>query len=177
MSAASKLLLILPALALLAACEEAPYHPGHPAAAVPPPPPGPPVLTGALGAPLAPAATMPLSGGTVPVVPGAPVRLTAPEVSATFANNTARGVTTNGLPYAAYFAADGQERFQQGAYRDYGTWRVLPDGRFCTALTQVSGNVEQCYIMYRSANAVTFQRPDGITVGSVDMLPGDPLNL
>src|SRR6185437_864472 len=177
MPAISKLLPVLPALVLLAACEAAPYHPGHAVSAAPPPPPPPPNMTGALGVPLAPAATMPMSGGSVPVVPGAPMRLSAADVSAAFANNTAQGYTTQGLPYAAYFAADGQERFREGGYSDTGTWRVLPDGRFCSSLSRFGGGGEECYIMYRSGNAISFQRADGVTVGSVRMLAGDPLNL
>jgi hypothetical protein len=172
MPAASKLLPLLPALALLAACEPAPYHPGHAVSAAPPP-----NLTGALGTPLAPAATMPLAGSSVPVVPGAPLRLSAPEIAAAFTNNTAQGVSTNGSPYAAYFAADGQERFRSGDFSDVGTWRVLPDGRFCSTLTNLGSGAEQCYIMYRSGDTITFQRPDGITVGSVNIVAGDPLSL
>lgn len=174
MSALAKLLPALPALLLLAACEAAPYHPGHAVSAAPPPPP--PNMTGALGVPLAPAATMPMSGASMPVVPGAPMRLSAMDVSAAFANNTAQGYTTQGLPYAAYFAADGQERFREGGYSDTGTWRVLPDGRFCSSLHKFGGG-EECYIMYRSGNTISFQRADGVTVGSVSILAGDPLNL
>lgn len=176
MAALSKLLPLLPALVLLAACEAAPYHPGHAVSAAPPPPP-PPNLTGALGTPLAPAATMPLAGSSVPVVPGAPMRLSADEIAAAFTNNTAQGVAADGQPYAAYFTADGQERFRAGAFTDVGTWRVLPDGRFCSALTRLGGGGEECYIMYRSGNAITFQRPDGVTVGSVTVVAGDPLSL
>jgi hypothetical protein len=166
--------MILPVFALLAACNPSPYHPGETAANVPPPPPA---LPGALGAPLAPGATVPLAGSSMPVVPGTPVRMTASEIAATFSNNTAEGVTADGLNYAAYFAPTGQERFRQGAFADIGSWRVLPDGRLCTALVRLSGNVEQCYLMYRNGNTVTFQRPDGVTVGSVTVVPGDPLNL
>lgn len=172
MPAASKLLLLVPALALLAACESAPYHPGHAVSAAPPPPPN---LTGALGAPLAPAVTMPMAGSTVP--PGTPMRLSATEISTMLANNTAQGVTTDGQPYAAFFSADGQERFREGNFADAGSWRVLPDGRFCSLLPRLSGNAEECYIMYRSGNAITFQRPDGLTVGSVNVVPGNPLGI
>lgn len=175
---ASKLLpLLIPALALLAGCETAPYHPGQAATAAPPPPPPAPVLTGALGAPLAPTAATPLSGSSVPMATGAPMRMSAPEITSAFTNNTAQGVTTNGQPYAAYFTADGTQRFREGDFTDVGTWRVLPDGRFCSALTRLSDNAEQCYIMYRSANTITFERPDGVTVGSVNLVPGDPLSL
>ena len=178
-AASNSVIMLLPVLALLAACEPAPYHPADTVAAVPPTTAVQlaPALTGALGAPLSPGATVPLAGSSVPVVPGTPLRMTASEVAATFTNNTAQGVTADGLSYAAYFAPTGQERFRQGAFADIGTWRVLPDGRFCTALVQLSGNIEQCYIMYRNGNNVTFQRADGVTVGSVSVVAGDPLNL
>lgn len=177
MSALSKSLMLLPALALLAACEPAPYHPTQAVSVSPTPP----ALPGALGAPIAPAATAPLSGGTVApppgVAPNVPVRMSANDIVAMLANNTAEGVTTNGLPYAVYFAANGQQRFREGNFTDAGTWHVLPDGRFCSALVRVGSNVEQCYVMYRTGNVITFQRPDGVTVGNVNVVGGNPQGL
>jgi hypothetical protein len=178
MPAASKsLMLLLPALALLAACEPAPYHPAQAVSVSP----APPALPGALGAPIAPAATAPLSGGTVApppaVAPNVPVRMSANDIVAILANNTAEGVTANGLPYAVYFAANGQQRFRAGDFADAGTWHVLPDGRFCSALVRTGGNVEQCYVMYRTGNAITFQRPDGVTIGNVTVVGGNPQGL
>jgi hypothetical protein len=108
---------------------------------------------------------------------GAPMRMSAPEITTAFANNTVQGVTADGRPYAAFFTADGTQRFREGDFTDVGTWRVLPDGRFCSALTRLGDNAEQCYVMYRSANTITFEQPDGVTVGSVNLLPGDPSNL
>jgi len=176
MSASKLMPLALPALALLAACATAPYPPAQTVAVVAPPPP-PPSLTGALGAPLAPATTTALSGSSVPVTPGAPMRMSAAEISTAFADNTAQGTTANGLPYAIFFTPDGTERFRQGDFTDIGTWRVLPDGRFCSSLTRLSGNAEECYVMYRSANTITFERRDGVSVGSINLLPGNPLSL
>ena len=171
MAAAKSLVLLVPAFALLAGCEPAPYHPGSAVSTAPPPP----ALAGALGAPVATTIAPPLAGSTVP--PSVPVRMSSADIAATFSNNTAQGVTANGLPYAAYFAVNGQERFREGAFNDAGTWRVLPDGRFCSALVQLSSNIEQCYLMYRSANGVTFQQPDGVTVGTITVVPGNPLSL
>ena len=167
--------LLMPVLAI-AACTRS-YD--QPVAATQPPPP--PMLNGALGAPIAP--EMPLSGSTTPpgagpvAMPGAPVRMSAPEITTALTNNTAEGVTTNGMPYAMYFTADGRERFKQGNYRDIGTWRVLPDGRFCSALTEISNGNQECYYMYRSGSAISFQRPDGVTVGNVTVVAGDPERL
>jgi hypothetical protein len=182
----SRSLMLLPALALLAACAS-PETRVAPAATSSPP--SPPPLTGALGAPIAPAplppdatkTPMPLSGGTTapaPVaMPGAPNRLSAGEIAAALSNNTAQGLTTDGAPYSLYFSGDGQERFRQGDFSDAGTWRVLPDGRFCSALVRVSNDNQQCYIMYRSGQTITFQRPDGVTVGNVTVVPGNPDHL
>jgi hypothetical protein len=165
---------IVPVLALLAACAPAPYRSGdtyQPSSTASPPPP--PDLTGALGAPAASPPAPPLSGGSVAVLPGTPVRMSAPEIVATFTNNTAQGYAANGLPYAAYFDASGQERFHEGTFSDNGTWRVLPDGRLCSALTQINGNTEQCSVMHRRGPTVTFQRPDGVTLGSVTVVAGN----
>jgi hypothetical protein len=100
--------------------------------------------------------------------------MSAPEITAAFVNNTAEGVTTNGMPYAMYFTADGSERFKEGNYRDTGTWRVLPDGRFCSSLSEISNGNQECYYMYRTGNAISFERPDGVTVGNVTVVAGDP---
>jgi hypothetical protein len=182
----SRSLMLLPALALLAACAS-PDQPPPPAASSVPP--APPPLIGALGAPIAPAPLptdaqgnpLPLSGGTIapaPVaMPGAPARLSANEIAATLSNNTAEGLTTDGARYSLYLSGDGQERFRQGAFTDVGTWRVLPDGRFCSSLVRVSNNDQQCYIMYRSGQNITFERPDGVTVGNVTVVPGNPEHL
>jgi hypothetical protein len=176
-------LLLLPALALLAACASHETRVATPAASSVPP--SPPPLTGALGAPIAP---MPQSvGGTqfsgastapAPVaMPGAPTRMSANEITAALSNNTADGVTTEGLPYTIYFSGDGQERFRQASFADNGTWRVMPDGRLCSSLARVSDGTQQCYIMYKKGETLTFESPEGITVGNVTMLPGNPKQL
>jgi hypothetical protein len=171
-AAARVLIALLPAVALLAACTANP--PPRETVAVAPPPP-PPSLPGALGAPVGPATAPPMAGSTVPRPPAIP--LGAADVTAALDGNTAQGVTANGLPYAAYFSTSGAERFREGAFSDNGTWRVLPDGRLCSSLQRLSGDVEQCYLMYRSGNALTFQRADGATAGSVTVVSGNPLNL
>ena len=169
------LLILLPVLALVAACEPAPYHPGEAVSVAPPPP----TLPGALGVPVAGATDLPYSGGTVApgIAPATPVRLSANDIAATFSNNTAEGVSSNGLAYAAFFSSDGHERFREGTFTDVGTWRVLPDGRFCSTLVRVSGNVEECYVMYRSGNTITYHRPEGVPIGTVRVVPGNPQGL
>ena len=178
--------LLLPALALLAACAPHETHVATPAATSVPP--SPPPLTGALGAPIAPVPPMgqasdgtPMSGGTTapaPVaMPGLPTRMSANEITAALSNNTVRGVTTEGSPYTVYFGGDGREHFTQAGFSDVGTWRVLPDGRFCSALARVSDDTQQCYIMYRDGQNITFQSPEGITVGNVSVVPGNPDSL
>jgi hypothetical protein len=176
MRAATKSLMSASVLALVAACNPHPYSHDTYATAAPPPPPA---LPGALGVPLAPGQIAPLSGSTVPpgVAPTTPIRMSATDIGSTLVNNTAEGVTTNGLPYAAYFTPDGHERFREGNFTDIGTWRVTPDGRFCSALVQLSANTEECYVMYRVGNNVTFQRPNGTTVGNVTVVPGNPQGL
>ncbi len=180
---------LLPVLGLLAACNPSPYDnttvaPTYSGTAVTPDASAsPPVLAGAFGAPSAPPpeGTAALSGGSTapaPVaMPGAPVRMSADDIVAAFSNHTAQGITTNGSPYAVYFAPDGQERFRHGAFNDVGTWRVLPDGRLCSSLTRLSDGNQQCYIMHHSGQTITFERPDGVTVGSVRLQPGNSANL
>jgi hypothetical protein len=181
----SSKLLLLPALALLAACashETRVATPTTPAATSVPP--SPPPLTGALGAPIAPVPQSidgtQFSGSTAPApvaMPGAPTRMSANEITAALSNNTAEGVTTEGLPYTIYFSGDGHERFRQAGFGDNGTWRVMPDGRLCSSLARVSDGTQQCYIMYKNGETLTFESPEGVTVGNVTMVPGNPRQL
>ena len=168
------LVLTLPFLA--AACNPSPYRVNGP------PPQAanePPVATGALGAPSAPGTVVASSGSTTAPIadPRAPMRMSASDIAATLSNNTATGMTTNGRPYAIYFAGNGQERYREGAFNDAGTWRVLPDGRLCSSLVRLNSNNEECYIMYRTGNTLSFQAPDGVSTGSVAVTPGNPQSL
>jgi hypothetical protein len=121
----------------------------------------------------------------VPVAPGAgtsatplaaPARIAPNEVATLVAGNTATGIATDGQPYYAWFAPGGQLRFRQGTFMDAGTWRVGPDGRFCTAMTKTNAGMEECYYLYRTntATAVRFDRLDGTTAGTFSVLPGNP---
>lgn len=183
----SSKLLLLPALALLAACASREPQVKTPTASSAPPAPSSPVLTGALGAPITP---MPpaagangdtqFAGSTSPApvaMPGAPTRMSANEITAALSNNTAEGVTSEGHPYQIYFSGDGQERFRQANFADKGTWRVLPDGRLCTSLARVNDDTQQCYVMYKKGQTITFDSPEGVTVGNVTMVPGNPKRL
>ena len=160
---------------LAAACNPSPYRVNGP----PPQAAEPPVATGALGAPYAPGTVVASSGSTIAPIanPSAPMRMSATDIAAALSNNTASGMTTNGQPYAIYFAGNGQERYREGAFNDAGTWRVLPDGRLCSSLVRLSNNSEECYIMYRTGNTLSFQAPDGVSTGSVAVTPGNPQNL
>jgi len=182
----SSKLLLLPAVALLAACASHEARETTPTARSQPPSRSSPVLTGALGAPIAPMPSAGATGGTqfsgsttpAPVaMPGAPTRMSANEITAALSNNTAEGVTTEGLPYEIYFSGDGQERFRQANFADNGTWRVLPDGRLCTSLARVSDGTQQCYVVYKKDRTITFDSPEGVTVGNVTVVPGNPKRL
>jgi hypothetical protein len=177
---AKALAVLLPAIALLTGCySSSSYPPRSTVVEVPPSKTvvvAPPALPGALGASATTATSPPLSGSSVPVS-SPPVRLSASEVSATLAGNTAQGVSANGLPYATYFAPGGRERFREGEFTDYGTWYVLTDGRLCSTLTRLSGGTQECYVMYRSGNMLTFDQPDGVPVGSVTVTAGNTLSL
>ncbi len=166
------LLTLLPAASLLAACATGSYYDEHRATAAPPPPPPP--LPGSLG--VSPGASSSLSGTTVapPLRTTAPMRMSASEIAATLSNNTVQGVSSNGLPYAIYFAGNGQERFREGSFVDTGTWHVRPEGLFCSTLVRLNGDREQCYAMYRSGDTITFARPDGVAIGSIGVVPGNP---
>jgi hypothetical protein len=163
-------LAILPLLALLAACGSASHREGHAVSAPPPD------LSGALGGPVAAApAGVLVSGSTLPLAP-LPERMSAPELAATFANNTAEGMSATGAPYAAFFGGDGSERFRAGSFATVGRWRVLADGRFCTRLAAL-GSGESCYVMYRNGTTLTFAAPDGAALGSVTVVAGNPMSL
>lgn len=121
----------------------------------------------------------------IPPAPGAgtsatplatPVRLTPSETTSLVAGNTVTGIAADGQPYYAWFGPGGQLRFRQGTFVDTGTWRVGPDGRFCTSMTKTNGGAEECYYLYRTntATAVRFDRLNGTTAGTFSVLPGNP---
>jgi hypothetical protein len=121
----------------------------------------------------------------VPVAPGvgtsamplaAPGRITPSEIGNLVAGNTVTGVAANGQPYYDWFAPGGQLRFRQGTFVDTGTWRVGPDGRFCTSMSKINGGMEECYYLYRTTTptSVRFDRLDGTTAGTFSVLPGNP---
>ena len=119
---------------------------------------------------------VPNSGTTIaPAV--VPARLSAPELSALMANNTATGVASNGRPYYVYFARDGRLKYRQDDFVDGGAWRVTTDGRLCSTLTRTNVGVEECYSVYRNGANFRYDRPDGNQVGTFAVLPGNPQNL
>jgi hypothetical protein len=160
-------------LALLAGCTGASRSdtiPPSTAPAVAPPSAGP-IAT----PPVAANPVVPGSGTTVtPGVPG--TRIDQNETTSLIAGNTTTGIAANGQPYYAWFGPSGQVRFRQGDFVDTGSWRVGPDGRFCTTMTKTNGGAEECYYLYRtnSATAVRFDRVDGTTLGTFSVLPGNP---
>jgi hypothetical protein len=152
------LLFALPALVLLAGCAHDSMT--QPATATAP-----------VGSSAPPAG---ISGTTA--APG-PTRMTAAEIESTLKNHTATGVARNGQTYYAYFGPHGQVRFQQDDIRDTGTWRIMPDGRFCSQMTRINDGAEQCYTLYRNGQVMTFDRPDGTPIGSFTALAGNPRDL
>lgn len=167
------LLLTVPAACLLAGCSYLGLGRSQPNVAAAPPPP--PVATsGALIAPQGSPATAASGSSTAPVVaPGSAIRLSANDSLALLSNNTAIGLTETGIPYTVYFAGDGAARFREETMADTGTWHVLPDGQVCSRLPRISG-AETCYILSRYGDVIMFQSPDGLAVGSVRIVAGNP---
>ena len=169
----------LPVFALMAACApspgtystyDSPRTPSSPTA-------------GALGAPGDPqmSSAGAFSGSSImpqaAPAPSIPMRMSANEVLSSLPNNTASGYAANGMPYYVYFQPNGQERFREGDVYASGGWRVLADGRLCTQLGRVNGDVEQCYVLSHTGNLVTFQYPDGTQAGSFTLFAGNPQGL
>src|ERR1700747_2184627 len=100
--------------------------------------------------------------------------MSSADVKSLLVNNTATGVARNGETYYAWFGPSGQIHYEQGAARDTGTWRILRDGSVCSLMTRRQDKGEQCYSLYRSGNVLTFDQPDGTTVGSFSVLAGNP---
>ena len=168
------LLFALPVLAL-AGCYTGPPQP---MAAAPPPPP--PDVSGAFVAP-GMSSTPAYSGSSVapaPVAaPGSAVRLSASDALALLANNTAIGLTDAGIPYDVYFANNGTARFREQMLVDGGTWRVLPDGTVCSRLPRVGQGTESCYLLSRYGDVILYHRADGLAMGSIRVVSGNPQNL
>jgi hypothetical protein len=109
--------------------------------------------------------------------PGGPTKMTPTEIQSMLANNTATGVSRSGSAYYAWFSPSGQVRFVEGEVRDTGTWRILPDGQLCTQMARLNAGQDQCYSIYREGQVLTYDRPDGTTIGTFSVLSGNPQNL
>jgi hypothetical protein len=168
------LLFVLPALGL-AGCGSPPRT----LVSAPPPPPPPPAISGAFVAPQELASAPGSSGSSVApaAAPGAAIRLQASDTLALLANNTAVGLTDAGVPYLVYFANDGVARFREETLADSGTWRVLPDGTVCSRLPRVAQGAESCYALSRYGDVILYHRPDGLAMGSIRVISGNPQNL
>jgi hypothetical protein len=169
MSASPRVLFVaLPAFAVLAACDSSPTLTA--------PPPDSPSMPMTSGVSAANSGMMTeLSGSTTP--PSQPIRLTSVDIQSMLVNNTATGTAGNGETYYAWFGPTGQIRFEQGTLRDTGTWRTLPDGRLCSLMTRHQADGEECYSLYRSGDALTYDRPDGSPIGNFAVLAGNPRDL
>ncbi len=108
---------------------------------------------------------------------GAGLRLTASEALALLADNTAIGLTDAGVPYMVYFSNDGAAHFREDTLADTGTWRVLPDGQVCSELPSISHGAETCFALARYGDVILYQRPDGLALGSIRVVAGNPQNL
>lgn len=172
------LLFLAPALGALAGCGMF----AHSENRAPPPIAAAPAATinGAMIAPSPPAPPMPVySGSSLPLAPaqGAGLRLSASETLALLANNTAVGLTDSGVPYMVYFDNSGAAHFREDTLADTGTWRVLPDGEMCSQLPSISHGAETCYALARYGDVILYQRPDGVALGSIRVVAGNPQNL
>jgi hypothetical protein len=157
------LIFALPALAL-ASCYSAP--PRTVTVQAPPPPvivAAPPVYSGS---------------SVAPAISGVPVRLTATAAQQLLADNTAVGLTDDGTPFDVYFGGDGTARFRMRAVADGGTWRILPDGTLCSPLSRVAqGGADSCYTLSQDGDVILYHRPDGVALGSIRVVTGNPRNL
>ena len=172
-------LVSLSAALLLGACSSSP--PPQPVVAAPPPPP-PPAVTGSLIAPQI-AAVAPVYSGSRPVysgssaapvlVPGA-MRLSASDAMGLLTNNTAVGLTDNGVPYEIYFGSNGVVRFRETNTVEGGTWRLLPDGQVCSQLPSIAHGAENCYVLSRYGNVILYGPANGPAIGSVRVVAGNP---
>ena len=179
------LMSVLPALGLLAACS---YLRDPFVSAPPRPPPQPmplaqaptPAINGAFLAPQGMVAAPVYSGSSSAApaaTPGTAIRLQASDTLALLANNTAVGLTDAGVPYLVYFANNGVAHFREENLVDSGTWRVLPDGTVCSRLPRVAQGAESCYSLSRYGDVILYHRPDGLAMGSIRVVSGNPQNL
>jgi hypothetical protein len=109
--------------------------------------------------------------------PRAPVPLTASAAQQLLANNTAVGLTDDGTPFDVYFGANGAARFRLRAVADGGTWRVLPDGTLCSPLSRVAQSADSCYTLSQDGDVILYRRPDGVAMGSIRVVTGNPRDL
>ena len=54
---------------------------------------------------------------------------------------------------------------------------VLPDGQLCTQMARLNNGEDQCYTIYREGQVLTYDRPDGVRIGTFSVISGNPQNL
>jgi len=106
-----------------------------------------------------------------------PARLTAGELRDVITGNTMSGVARNGRQFYSWFNPDGRLSFRQDEFRDKGEWSISSDGQLCSRLTKTNAGVADCYAFYRNGTYFNVARPDGTTISTIAILPGDPRNL
>ncbi len=153
------LLFLLPAITALGGCGLLGHH-GDTA-------PGTPVYSGSSVAPSAAPGAMASTGP----------RLSASEAFALLANNTVVGLTDAGTTYMVYFGNNGAVHFRENTIADTGSWRVLPNGEVCSELPSLSRGAETCFVLARYDDVILYQRPDGLALGSIRVIAGNPQNL
>jgi len=116
------------------------------------------------------------NGSGTSTAPGA-MRLSQQELKGVLSGQTATGVARNGQTYYAYFQPNGEVRFEEGAFRDTGSWWVSDNDQLCSRLPKLDNGATQCYSVYRNGTLLTYNLPDGQTQGSFTTLSGNPRQL
>ncbi len=79
--------------------------------------------------------------------------------------------------YIAYIAPNGTITSKSGAIIDHDTWRIKPDGHFCTKYHVFNYGQEMCAVQYLSGNDVYAVQDGNLVNVSHKRVPGNPEHL
>jgi hypothetical protein len=101
-------------------------------------------------------------------------QLNGPQIAAEIVGNTGTGPrTATNAPYSMYVAPDGTLVSRIYQRTDTGTWRITPDGLFCTTWRVDFDGREVCHDVHKAGVVVQLHSPTALE--ELTFVPGNHL--
>jgi|SRR5579872_1216866 len=109
------------------------------------------------------------SGALAALVIASPARagesLTGEQITSALSGRVTTGYQDSGSPYRITYQADGTQTLQSGKFFDTGKW-VVRGNQLCLTWNKKFSGQEQCYLVSRDGNTISYFHPDGSASGT-----------